>query len=742
MARADRHLREDLHVNGGLANPAVIVLDPAVGTGTYLAAAYDHLYEACLEDGYSREESTDILSDAAKSRIVGFDILPAALLVADLNLRRRLRRRGAPLAPDERPAVFMANSLTGWFEKDDPDTLPWLAVREEVEAANRYKHDERVLVVLGNPPYHGYSSAETEDERRLVAPWTAPLASEWGIRKHRLNDLYVRFWAVAARRIATFTKTGIVSFIANRKWLAGRSYPAMREGLLSDFDTLIVDDLGGDVRGASAAEDGSVFTTATAMGIRVGTAIVTAVRYPGSTGGDGAHSDRPEDTILRMRLLTGSGVDKRTALRRFRGAVMDDGLSAWPTSRDARWRLGRTSASDDWAPVDEYFDYYNSGVQSVRDPVLTDNARQVLTERMEEYFNPEIPWETLAGKHPGFAVKRKGYDGRKVRQNLLGRNADYGHTGIEENRVVRCLWKPLSGRWLYWEPDHKLLNRSRPDMIPYWRVREQVCLVSTVTRRRLGAARPLASTAVPLFASMDPDARALPLWKPGQLPSAHELEFGGGEEEERRPNIQYRWIRGARAAGVQGSDNEIAETLFYALCGVAASSEWLATQPVEHDNFPTVPLPSDPGLLVEAAAIGRRYAALVDPWVEVPGVTEPKFNQDMQGIAISDVPKHGDPVLTYGTEGKLGGRFDGQTLFWSEDGGWRNVPPEAINFSLGGFAPIQKHLSYFKGETLTLSHRQTVTKMVRRIVSTLALAPAADAFFQAAKAAPLEPHST
>ena len=276
-------------------------------------------------------------------------------------------------------------------------------------------------------------------------------------------------------------------------------------------------------------------------------------------------------------------------------------------------------------------------------------------------------------------------------------------------------------------------------MIPYWRFREQVCLVSTVTRRRPGAARPLASTAVPLFESMDPNARALPLWKPGQLPSAYELEFGGGEEEERRPNIQHHWIRGARASGVQGSDNEIAETLFYALCGVAASPEWLATQPVDHDNFPTIPLLSDPALLYDAADIGRRYAALVDPWVDVPGVTEPKFNPDVQGIAVPDVPKHGDPALAYGTEGKLGGRFDRQTLFWSEDGGWRNIPPEAINFSLGGFTPIQKHLSYFKGETLTLLHRQTVTKMVRRIVSTLALAPAADALFQAAKAAPLEP---
>ena len=179
VARADRHLRDDLHVAGGLANASVIVLDPAVGTGTYLAAVYDHLYDAYIQDGYSDTEAGELLRQAAKTRLVGFDILPSALVIADLNLRLKLARRGVALEPGDRAAVFLANSLTGWFDKDDPDemALEWPSAKEEVEVANRYKHDEPVLVVLGNPPYEGYSSRG--DPRRTEA--CAPLDCTLGI---------------------------------------------------------------------------------------------------------------------------------------------------------------------------------------------------------------------------------------------------------------------------------------------------------------------------------------------------------------------------------------------------------------------------------------------------------------------------------------------------------------------------------------------------------------------------------
>ena len=58
--------------------------------------------------------------------------------------------------------MFLTNSLSGWFEQDDATMrLPWPEAAAEIEAANKYKLDKKVLVVLGNPPYEGYSNSPT-----------------------------------------------------------------------------------------------------------------------------------------------------------------------------------------------------------------------------------------------------------------------------------------------------------------------------------------------------------------------------------------------------------------------------------------------------------------------------------------------------------------------------------------------------------------------------------------------------
>ncbi len=719
VARADHHLKTDLGISAGLADDSVIVLDPAAGTGTYLAAVYDYLHGAFMKQGHSPSEAAQLLREAARTRLVGFEILPAALLISDLHLRRLLRRHNVPLASGERPAVYLTNSLSGWFDADDPNqmALPGATARKEVETANRYKRDERVLVVLGNPPWQGYSSAESADEEQLVHPWTNPLTSEWGVKKHRLNDLYVRFWAAAALRITRFTGTGVVSFISNRKWLAGKSYPAMRADLLAGFDRIAVDDLGGDSRGAGGGSgDESVFKTATAPGVQVGVAIVTAVRLPEGAG----HDNDPASTSITHRIVAGSATGKRARLSGFRKDRIDDGMAPWETSRRARWKLGGEIGTDDWPGIDEYFRWQNSGVQPVRDPAVTDYDQDALRGRMDDYFTPDIPWDELVAEHPAFGVELSGYNGGAVREKLLKRYGERGLRGHEPLRLVRCLWRPLDARWLYWEPEHRLLNRPRPQLIPYWNVPGQVALVSTVTRSREGAARPLVSTVVPTFSAMAPSARALPLRSPDG------------------PNVAEDWIRAARNAGVPGDDDAVAEAVFHALCGVAASDAWLASQPVEYDDFPTVPLPADAATLAAAAETGRRYAALVDPCVEVDGVTRGTLRESLRGIAEADACD-ADPVLEYGTANSLGGRTAGDDLLWGPTGGWRNMGGTASGaFTLGGYNPIRKHLSYFVGERLMFDDRRRVTAMARRIAALRELAREADAHFHAASAAPLE----
>ena len=99
-----------------------------------------------------------------------------------------------------------------------------------------------------------------------------------------LNDLYVRFFRMAERRIAEKTGQGVVCFISNYSWLDGLSFTGMRERYLEAFDAIRIDCLNGDkYRTGKTTPDGdpdpSIFSTPeVSVGIQVGTAIATLVR--------------------------------------------------------------------------------------------------------------------------------------------------------------------------------------------------------------------------------------------------------------------------------------------------------------------------------------------------------------------------------------------------------------------------------------------------------------------------------
>lgn len=232
VARVDHHLRVDLGIEQGLADPTVLVLDPACGTGTYLTAVLRRIHQTHLRNGEPEAVAAQRTAQAASDRVIGFELLPAAFVVAHINLTRHLAALGVAVPSNRRLRVYLANALTGWgSDPRQPPPMPLPDLEAEIRAALEVKAEDPVLVVLGNPPYQGYSAAETAEERALMSPWTADLLHRYGIRKHRLGDLYVRFWRVGLQRIADLTGRGVVSFITNRTWLGGRSAPLMREDL-------------------------------------------------------------------------------------------------------------------------------------------------------------------------------------------------------------------------------------------------------------------------------------------------------------------------------------------------------------------------------------------------------------------------------------------------------------------------------------------------------------------------------
>ena len=160
-------------------------------------------------------------------------------------------------------------------------------LEEERDAAEHVKRATPILVILGNPPYNGFAGVAVEEERDLSNAYRttkrAPAHKGPG-----LNDLYVRFFRVAERRIVEYTGKGIVCLISNYSWLDGRSFSGMRERYLEVFDRIWIDCLNGDKYKTGkltpqGESDPSIFSTEwNREGIQVGTAIALLMRKDSS----------------------------------------------------------------------------------------------------------------------------------------------------------------------------------------------------------------------------------------------------------------------------------------------------------------------------------------------------------------------------------------------------------------------------------------------------------------------------
>jgi predicted helicase len=246
VARVDKVLRNQLHVADGLANPRVYVLDPCCGTGAFLVEVIHRIAQTLREKGGDALLAAD-LKEAAIKRVFGFEILPAPFVIAHLQLGILLENLGAPFSDikHERAGIFLTNALTGWEPPKEPKPLPFVELEQERDAAGDVKREKPILVVLGNPPYNSFAGiANIEEERDLSEAYRvthhAPAPQGQG-----LNDLYVRFYRMAERRIVDKTEEGIVCFISNYSWLDGLSFTGMRERYLDVFDHIWIDNLHG-----------------------------------------------------------------------------------------------------------------------------------------------------------------------------------------------------------------------------------------------------------------------------------------------------------------------------------------------------------------------------------------------------------------------------------------------------------------------------------------------------------------
>ena len=204
VARVDKALKDDLGISDGLAAENVYVLDPCCGTGAYLAEVLRRIAANLEGQGLGALAGARV-KQAALERVFGFEIMPAPFVVAHLQVGLTMQDLDAPLADDgtERTGVFLTNALNGW-EPRTTKPLPFPELEEERDRAERVKQETPILVILGNPPYNGFAGMAVDEERELSGAYRTTKR----VRRPEgqgLNDLYVRFFRMAERRI---TKTG------------------------------------------------------------------------------------------------------------------------------------------------------------------------------------------------------------------------------------------------------------------------------------------------------------------------------------------------------------------------------------------------------------------------------------------------------------------------------------------------------------------------------------------------------
>lgn len=225
----------------------VQILDPATGTGTFLAEVVRKIYS-----GMENQKGAwqNYVEEHLLPRLNGFEFMMAPYAVAHLKLDMVLAQTGYKAKQDKRLRIFLTNSL----EECDHDTgtlfAQWLA--QEANEANLVKRDTPVMVMIGNPPYSVSSSNKSVWIQELSETYKKNL-NERNIQP--LSDDYIKFIRLGHYYVEK-NGEGILAYISNNSFIDGIIHRQMRKALMETFDEIYILDLHGNTRKKETAFDG------------------------------------------------------------------------------------------------------------------------------------------------------------------------------------------------------------------------------------------------------------------------------------------------------------------------------------------------------------------------------------------------------------------------------------------------------------------------------------------------------
>ena len=674
----DKKVQEQVH--------KVQLLDPATGTGTFLAEVIRYIHQNNFE-GMQGVWNNYVEQDLIP-RLNGFELLMASYAVAHLKLDLLLTETGyvpQKINSNQRFRVFLTNSL----EEHHPDTgtlfATWLS--NEAQEANYIKRDTPVMVVLGNPPYSVSSSNKSEWIEELMKDYKKDL-NERNIQP--LSDDYIKFIRYG-QHFVDRNGYGILAYISNNSFIDGVIHRKMRQSLLESFDSIYIVDLHGSSKKKETALDGSKDDNV--FDIMQGVAISFFIKTGNKKKGELAQVFQYD--------LRGKRDDKYQFLaKNTLDAIQWQKLTLkapeyFLTLKDFR----ELESYEKGFSLGELFYQNGGGIQTKRDALFVDFSRSVLSDRISRLLTNEFSKDEIVFfniKDSSSYLLTEKIKKSKFDESLI---VDYGYRAFDDRVIYYD--KNLIGRAFYSIMQHMLMPKNYA--------------LLCVKNSRLGNITNYFITNKIVdkdrVSPLD-NCQMFPLYI---YPTAQDLLSTG----ERQPNLNLDIIKTiAKKLKLTFTPEKETTTGTFApidvldyIYAVLHSPNYRNTyKEFLKTDFPRVPYPKNADSFWQLVNLGgqiRQLHLLQSDSLKQSPVTYPQAGNN--SITRKIVQKDWQLLADSSTVGRI--HINDQQYF-------DHIPLIAWEFYIGGYQPAQKWLKDRTGRQLTTADIQHYRKIIKALLET------------------------
>jgi type I restriction-modification system DNA methylase subunit len=669
-------LKEKFNKPLGLADPEVMILDPACGTGTFLLWIFQLIHQRfqenpdALTEGLEDRSWSGYVKDRLLPRIFGFELLMAPYAIAHLKLGLFLEETGYQFDSGKRLGVYLTNTLEEAARKTE--TLLEEFIAEESDQASAIKREQPVMIVIGNPPY-SINSENTSD-------WIISLIEDYkkGLNEKKLNldDDYIKFIRFAQWRIQE-TNYGILAFISNNSYLDGITHRRMRESLIESFDEAFILDLHGSSKKKERSPDGSVDENI--FDIQQGVSVGLFVKS----------GNKQASRQVKHQDFWGTRSAKNERL------VQEDiSITDWKFLKNFNHKSCLGSffffTPKAFENIDEYCNYfsvkdvflvYQNGLKTDRDDLFFGLDKNELSARMKKFYSDEGMLDAFRKEYK--VENSSSYD-------LLSRRSS---TCFQEGNIHKCIYRPFDFRWLYYSVG--LTSRPAWKVMQHMLERDNISLICLRQARReevgtfLVGEGLINKDAVSIFDI----ATVFPLYLYSSDTQSSQVSI---PLEQKSSNFSQEFVSKIKLKFGYVPDPKL---VFYYIYAVLYFPRYrIRYAEFLKIDFPRIPLTSDETLFRQLAAYGEELTAL----------------HLMQSSKLNNLITHfegnGNQMVDAGHPKYL----NGKVIINKKGDGFTGVPEEVWNFYVGGYQVCQKWLKDRKGRTLS---QEDITHYQRIIVA-------------------------